>query len=183
MLTTLAYATVRYNVFKGVPWDEWPTYVVNKAAALSALMLMTVFLIRGRSQTGGLHLHLLRAAAWLIALHVLLSLALLGPATYPKFFDDGKLTVSVAWSLLLGASVAAGSLLRPRRPVGQADRGGALRLGLLAFAAGSHAALLGFGGWTTPSAWPGFLFPITLIAFIVGIIGLLAAAFPVSTRV
>jgi hypothetical protein len=43
--------------------------------------------------------------------------------------------------------------------------------------------LLGFGGWTTPSAWPGFLFPITLIAFIVGIIGLLAAAFPVSTRV
>lgn len=29
VLTTLAYATVRYNVFKGVPWDEWPTYVVS----------------------------------------------------------------------------------------------------------------------------------------------------------
>jgi hypothetical protein len=175
----LLYATVRYNAFKGVPWEEWPTYVVNKAAALAALVLMAVFLIRRRTQAGTPPWHLLKAAAWLIALHVGLSLALLGPVTYPKFFADGKPTAAVAWSILLGASAAAGALLRSRRPVGVADRGGPLRLGLLAFAAGSHAALLGYGGWTTPSTWPGFLFPITLIAFVAGTIGLLAGAWPV----
>lgn len=174
----LLYATVRYNLFKGVPWAEWPTFVVNKAAALSALVLTVVLLLRRRTNAGSQPTHLLNAAAWLAALHVGLSLAILSPASYPKLFVEGKLTTAAAWSILLGASAAAGALQRSRRLETQTDRGGSLRLGLLAFAPGLHAALLGYEGWFAPSTWPGYLVPITLLAFVAGAIGLLAGAWP-----
>ncbi len=175
VLTALAYATVRYNAFKGVPWDQWPTFVVNKAAALSALLLVVIFLLRRRVRVAGGQRLLLATASWLVALHVGLSLALFTPATYPKLFAEGRPVATVAWSLLLAAA-AAGTFLRSRHPDGLTDRGWPLRLGLLAFASGLHAALLGYEGWFAPSSWPGFLVPITLIAFVAGVIGLWAGA-------
>ena len=36
------YATLRYNVFKRVPWSDWPHYVGNKILALSALILVSL---------------------------------------------------------------------------------------------------------------------------------------------
>lgn len=179
-LGTLAYATIRYNVLKGVAWAEWPTFVVNKAAALSALLLVVVFLVR-RHKGGAARLgHLLSAATAAAALHVALSLALLGPASYPKFFVDGKPTAAAAASLLLGALAVVGAFARSSRRDANPDPGRALRLGLLAFVPGVHAALLGWEGWLTPSAWPGGLLPITLIAFVAGTIGLLAGAWPLK---
>ena len=35
------YATVRYNVFKGVPWSDWPGYIADKALAVAGLLLLT----------------------------------------------------------------------------------------------------------------------------------------------
>ncbi|KKO17939.1 MAG: hypothetical protein BROFUL_03390 [Candidatus Brocadia fulgida] len=47
-LAAAAYATLRYNVFKGVPWSDWSTYVMNKAVALSALAFMALEVFRSR---------------------------------------------------------------------------------------------------------------------------------------
>jgi hypothetical protein len=174
----LLYATVRYNVFKGVPWTEWPTFVVNKAAALGALLLVVLHLLRRRTRGAGTQGHLVSAAAWLAALHVGLSLAILSPASFPKLFVEGKPTTAAAWSILLGALAAAGAFAGSRRPDAWSDRAGSLRLGLLAFVPGLHAALLGYEGWFAPSTWPGYLVPITLIAFVSGTIGVLAAGWP-----
>ena len=31
LVLAAAYATVRYNIFKGVPWSDWPSYIADKA--------------------------------------------------------------------------------------------------------------------------------------------------------
>ena len=41
-LFSLIYAVLRYNVFKGVPWIDFPTYVFNKVLSLSALILFVL---------------------------------------------------------------------------------------------------------------------------------------------
>ena len=171
--STLLYATVRYNVLKGVAWCEWPTYVANKAAALSALLLIVLSLRRGLPSDDEARLR--RTAAWLVALHGVLSLGLLGPATYPRYFVDGKPTAAAAWSLLAGA-LSAVVMLRGLPADGSGSSSTRWRLGLLAFVPGVHAALLGYESWFAPATWPGYLVPITLLAFVAGAVGLALAA-------
>jgi len=38
---------------------------------------------------------------------------------------------------------------------------------------GVHAAVLGFGGWFQPGTWPGYMVPITLISFLLGVVALI----------
>jgi len=76
---SLAYATLRYSLFKGVPWSEWPVYVMNKAFALGSLILVVWILVcrrRGRSSHDDLWTW---TTACMVA-HVALSLAILAPA-------------------------------------------------------------------------------------------------------
>jgi len=169
LASTLLYATLRYNVLKGVAWVEWPTYVLNKAAALSALLLGVLAL--WPRATPARAAERMRAAGWLGALHVGLSLALLGPATYPKYFADGKPTTAAAWSLLAG--VLAAVLVRREGPASGARS--RWHAGLVAFLPGVHAGLLGYGSWLEPTTWPGYLVPITLLAFATGCLGLALA--------
>ena len=69
-----------------------------------------------------------------------------------------------------GRQRAGGWCAARRRPRVQAAA-----LGLVAFGAGAHAALYGYSSWLTPSSWPGYLPPITLVSFAAGIIGVLVA--------
>jgi hypothetical protein len=69
---------------------------------------------------------------------------------------------------------AAVSLPATSRP-GRAHRSRLRGLGLIAFAAGCHAALFGHSSWFTPAAWPGYLLPITLVSFAAGLVGIGAA--------
>ncbi len=56
---------------------------------------------------------------------------------------------------------------------------------LLALAAG-HVLVMGLSGWLAPQGWPGFLPPISLVAFIAAVIPLLVKLFlltkPTPTR-
>ena len=49
LLGSTLYATVRYNVVKGVPWSDWPAYTPNKALALAALVVLVLSVVRRRS--------------------------------------------------------------------------------------------------------------------------------------
>jgi hypothetical protein len=73
------YATARYNVFKGVPWDDWPTYTLNKAFALSSLGLIVFSIIRTRSAKRHSIGRDMFMAGVFGAIHVILSLTLLSP--------------------------------------------------------------------------------------------------------
>ena len=108
--------------------------------------------------------------------HIGLSLVVLSPVYFPAFFVDGRLTWQAGTALAIGvaAAVALPVVSRP----GRAHRSRLRGLGLIAFAAGCHAALFGYSSWFTPAAWPGYLPPITLVSFAAGLIG----ASPPSTN-
>jgi len=165
-LSALAYATIRYNVFKGVPWSDWPVYVVNKAVALSSLLLLLAWILRARRGPGDDPTGLLSQAGRFAVAHAGLSLAILAPAYFPTFFVDGRLNWASGLSILLGVMAASGLYLTSRPAVG---RPGTVRgLGAVGLVTGIHAMLNGYGSWLAPATWPGFMPPITLISFAAG---------------
>jgi hypothetical protein len=114
---SLVYATVRYNVFKGVPWSDWPVYVVNNALALSSLLILLTWILRARLGPDESMASLLSNARRLALVHAGLSLAILSPAYFPAFFLDGKLSWPSGVSVLLGAVAASGLNVTPRPDV------------------------------------------------------------------
>ena len=178
MISCAIYATLRYNVFKGVAWSEWPVYVLNKVFALSSLLLLMIQILRLRRNQGDPKPSLLTAAWALMLLHAGLSLVILEPAYYIKYFSGSKLTLAAGWSMMLGVAAAVGLHVYSRF----CERAGAgrliLKLGGFAFVAGLHAALLGYAGWFQPATWPGHMIPITLISFVSGLVALSAALGP-----
>jgi hypothetical protein len=172
------YASARYHVFSNAPWSDWPMYTLNKAFGLSALVLLVAAVARRRWRPGLAIGRTMLAAGVLFGMHVLVSLALLSPAYYPKFFAGGKLSALAGTALVLGAiataALAAGAKPRPQETADEKARG----LALLAFAVGAHAALPGVASWLEPSTWPGLMPPITLVAFVMGVAALAIAWCP-----
>jgi hypothetical protein len=170
----LGYATLRYNVFKGVPWADWPAYTVNKALAVASLLMIAATVIRlgrPRARTGTL----MGAAGALALAHSLLSFALLNPGYYARLFDeDGKLTFVAGLSLTLGAGVMAAMELGARRSANWSLSLRQRTLALVAFLTGFHAALPAVSSWLEPAAWPGGMPPLTLISFTAGVVAVAA---------
>lgn len=169
----MAYATLRYNVFKGVPWSDWPVYVVNKVLALSSLLLLLLWAVRVRRRTGVSQADLLSVAGRFVLAHAGLSLAILSPGYFPSFFLATKLTWQAGLSVLVGVMAATGLRFSSRPDASR--RRATTTLGVVAFMAGLHAALFGYASWSAPGSWPGFMVPITLIAFVSGVVALAAA--------
>lgn len=175
----LGYATLRYNVLKGVPWADWPAYTINKALAVAALLMIAATVVRLRRPDKPTSVLMATAGALALA-HSLLSFALLNPGYYARLFDAGKLTFAAGLSLTLGAAIMAVMELGARRsdrwsvPVRHAA------LALIAFATGVHAALPAVATWFEPATWPGGLPPLTLISFVSGAIAIAAWRLRVS---
>lgn len=165
LLGSVVYATARYNIFKGVPWSDWPAYTLNKAFGLAALLLLVLSVI-GK---GSAEVRPMRMAGAFVSIHVLLSLTLFSPAYYANFFLQGKLTAAAGLSMLLGAAAAAAMASGKGPRVAPTVDRGSWNLALVAFAGGAHAMLQGFAGWFAPSTWPGMMPPITLISFLLGL--------------
>jgi hypothetical protein len=178
LLGSALYATVRYNIFKGVPWDDWPLYTLNKVFALSSLFLLLFSVISKRSAKGYSNIRDLYMASVFAAMHVMLSFVLLSPVYYEKFFLEGELTASAGLSMLLGA-VATVAIVVDLTIHGNRNTKERIRyLGLLAFMIGLHALLQGFEGWFAPLTWPGMMPPITLISFLFGLAAVSIALYP-----
>jgi hypothetical protein len=177
LLGSAIYATARYNIFKGVPWSDWPTYTLNKALALAALVLLVSSVVRMRAAAGPSIASTMYLASLFGFTHVVLSLTLLSPAYYDKFFEAGKLTAAAGLSMLLGTVAAAVMAVGKGMRTGQ-DVGGPRNLAILALGVGLHAMLQGFAGWFTPSEWPGGMPPITLLSFLLGLAAVAIACWP-----
>ena len=170
---SLAYATLRYNIFKGVAWSDWPVYILNKALAVASLLMLVTWVLRSRLGASGSRTALLAAASRTMLAHIVLSLVLFMPAYFPAFYADGRLTWQAGAAVLLGISAAMGLSVTGRPACDSQPRRRAV--GAVAFAAGCHAAMFGYSSWLSPATWPGYLPPITLISFLAGVASLTAA--------
>jgi len=159
----LAYATVRYNVLKGVPWSDWPGYIVNKALAVAGLWLLAWSAWRklaGRRSTRVP----MGWAGCLILSHVLVSLGLFGSVVFPKYFADGKVNLVGGASLLAGALAVTLLEIGARCASAWPRRTWLRTLAAVIALSALHTALPGFAGWFVPREWPGSLPPLTLLA-------------------
>lgn len=190
-----AYATVRYNILKGVAWEHFPLYISNKAISLAAVVLIGLSYLFGSlerlfpgrfAQTLGMRKFLGLAGFGLGAVHGVISLLIFTPAYYNKFFDvSGKLNLIGELSMLFGvlailifSMVAVSSLPGFFERLGEEKWKRVQRLGYGGLVlVGGHVLVMGFGGWLTPAGWPGGLLPISLVAFIVIAITLLLRLF------
>jgi hypothetical protein len=170
LLASAAYATLRYHVFKDVPWSDWPTWTLNKAFGLAALVLLVLY-VKGRTGSGpDSQEPILQMAGVFASIHVMISLVLLSPAYYAGLFQESKLTSAAGVSMTLGAFAAAGMALGSRQQRGADSKWTAVRLPAVACLVGFHAFFQGFAGWLVPSKWPGTMPPLTLISFVLGLV-------------
>lgn len=158
-----AYATLRYNVAKGVPWADWPSYIANKVLAVSALVLLAWAALRKLRGTGGAALFMRWGGLAAIA-HVPLSFCLMSPAYFDKLFDHGKLSLAGGASLLL-ASFATGLLeLGARRARYWSDALAKRATALLLALSALHTMIPSAASWLKPETWPAHLPPLTLLS-------------------
>lgn len=185
----LIYAGIRYHIAEGVPLAQAPLYVLNKAISLGGLAFLAMSYLVGnvaglRWDDRQLQLVVIKFCGLigfsLIVGHVLMSLALLDPAYYSKFYGEAKFNLIGELSLSLGIfglwcfslptitslpymydELGADRWLRSQR-VGYA--------GLMLAAA--HVLVMGLKGWLSPGDWPAAMPPITALAFVVAMVPL-----------
>ena len=99
-LAVLAYAVLRYHVVKSVPWEHFPLYTTNKVFAvvgLAGLVGSRLAAGRERRQRYGF------AGLWCTTVHVLMSLLLMTPNYFGKFYSkSGQFTWQTELSMTAG---------------------------------------------------------------------------------
>lgn len=189
MLVSIGYAVLRYHIFGGIPWKDFPLYILNKGISLGAFVLVTFNFTLGPARNLGIPV----SDAWLNArkalgmsgflfalMHVLMSFLLFSPEVYSKFFEaDGSLT-GVAGISMLGGILSFVVLwifnlsFQTRMLENQAFMNFITSRKYLIWAllmGGIHLFFMGYSGWINPAGWHGGLPPISLIAFVFFAIG------------
>lgn len=175
LAVSAAYATVRYNVFKGVAWAEWPHYIGNKIIAVAALILFAVAVLRLVARRRRPIARVMAVASAFALTHTLVSLGLFRPVYYDKYFAGDGISLTGGISVLLGGGAMALLHWGKGRKGSSAPATAALPLGIIAFVTGLHAAAPSVPGWLDVQSWPGSLPPITLISFAIGSVALVLA--------
>lgn len=179
---SLFYAVVRYNIVRSVPFDNIPLFIANKSVALSATVLIGLSFLLGPlarfwpnqfSPHLYLRKHLGVFGFGMAALHSLISLVLLSPAYYPKFFSfGGRLNFIGETSMLFGilaflifAAVSITSLPPLEKHMHPDQWKFIQRMGYLAYVfVLAHVAIMGFQGWFKSESWQFGLASISLIS-------------------
>jgi DMSO/TMAO reductase YedYZ heme-binding membrane subunit len=186
LAAALAYALVRYVALGSVSLASAPAYLLNKALAVAALVLLALCAAAGplaaRVPAAGalaaLRKPLGLAGFAFSAVHALLSAGLLSPAYYAKLHvASGRLSVwgelaltTGVFGLALLVLPALTSFAGIRAAMAPPAWKRAQTLSVTALAlGGAHVAAMGWPTWTAAAAarWPGGLPPLTLVSFAV----------------
>lgn len=185
LILVFSYAIIRYNIIKGVAWEQLPLFISNKAISLSAVIFIALsyalgslarFLPKIFVPALNLRKFFGLLGFGLASIHGLISLLIFTPAHYPKFFSNvGELNLAGELSVLFGVLtffvftiVALASIPAIAKSMGHqrwlaTQRLGYLGLILIFF----HIFVIGLEGWLKLAGWPGGLPPISLIAAII----------------
>ena len=107
----LLYAVMRYLVFKGVDPVHFPLYIVNKIFSISGMFFLAMSYTTAKInwpkfQESSIQNQFIKftglAGFSLIAMHVFMSLIIISPAYFPKFYHDGMMNLTGEASMLFG---------------------------------------------------------------------------------
>ncbi len=190
-IVSVFYAILRYNVYGGVLWKDLPLFVLNKGISLSSLILLTINFSIGPLQNMGLNISEkwlnsrkpLGIAGFLFAfIHVFMSISILNPNYYDVFYmPDGTLSLKGSLSLLGGIlsfillwvyNISFKSTIKKDKKIFAIITSRNFLIYAMLFT-GIHLFFMGYSGWLTPSKWQMSLAPISLISFVIFIIGFL----------
>lgn len=171
---SLVYAIVRYNIFGNVPWEELPLYITNKAISLTAIILL-LFSVIHKANTKQTKQNIWKIIFILTLIHVFISFRLFGPESYQKFYFENDLNLVGYLTLFWGITAFLGFLiLNSGKLLPEDDSKLTIPNSLkkeirkwIPFLITGHLIAMGFNGWISPSSWPGYLIPMSLIAFII----------------
>ena len=197
---SLAYAVLRYHLAGNVPWSHFPLFILNKVTSLAAVGFVAASyligkVIRWHDHDKALRLVVIKFCGlvgfFLAAMHALMSVFLLTPAYFAKYFNpDGRMNLQGEVGMAVGI-VALFFLMSPAittlpmmpKALGgwrwkRSQRVGYLALGLTAV----HLVFLGLKGWLAPGKWPWGLVPISFVAFVIVLIPLVVKRRTVQER-
>jgi hypothetical protein len=188
-MISMCYAILRYQILGPVPWKDLPFYVLNKGNAFSAFILLIFNFSFGPLKNLGAPI----PDSWIksrrivgimgflqVFVHVIMSFLLFKPAVYTKFFEsDGTMTLHTGLNLIGGITAFiflwvynVSFNLEFRKDKGLIAFITSRKVLLFAmFMAGVHLFFMGFDGWVETGSWHGGLPPISLIAFLIFMIG------------
>lgn len=171
LVVSFLYAFVRYHVLRDVPYSDIPLFTLNKSLALSSTVLIGLSFLLGPLAKLLPHRfspHLpLRKSLGLIgfggaAVHSVISLILLSPRYYAKFYaTDGALNSIGQFSILFGvlalavfSAVAVASLPNMFERLGEARWRRMQRLGYVGYTLVLlHVVVMGARGWANPESY------------------------------
>jgi DMSO/TMAO reductase YedYZ heme-binding membrane subunit len=186
----VAFAILRYHLTGDVAWRHFPLFILNKATSLAAVIFVGSSYLIGKvirwyDDDKALRLVVIKFCGlmgfFLAAVHAFMSVCLLRPGYFAKYFDDaGRLNLQGELGMAVGvvglfflSSPAITTLPMMPKALGgwrwkRTQRLGYFSLILVAV----HLVVLGLKGWLAPAGWPAWIPPISLLAFIAAVIPL-----------
>jgi len=164
LLFAFAYTLVRYAVFGGVSPVHIPVYLLNKTISMAAVIFLA-FAAMAHYSSKGERAKFWGSACWhCTCLHVLLSLAILRPDYFPKFFGAEKMNLIGETTILFGVVALYGFWRLGGNGLSFDHRRGLLLIST--FLIGGHVTAMGFQGWIDVASWHGGLPPISLLSLL-----------------
>ena len=186
---SLIYVVIRYHIAGGVPWKDFPFFILNKAISLTSFLLLTIVFSLNPLNNLGVKISekwqnskstLGMVSFILVLIHLLMSLMLFNPSNYPNFFEpDGTLTLFSGISMLAGIlafvviwiiNLSFKTYLKESKEFITFITSRKFLLIALVLG-GVHLFFMGYNGWLTPELWQAGIPPVSLITFIVFVIG------------
>ncbi len=189
LLFFLIYATLRYNVFKGVDPGHFPLYIINKIVSVSGILFLALSYAFGKISWLNINdkqqkVQFIKFTGLvgfsLIAMHVFMSLSILSPAYYSKLYEHGMLSFTGEMSMVMGVfslycfSIPAITTIPfMQEAVGIKKWQKSQKMGYLGLLTSLlHSGFLGFSGWFDIEKWPGYMPPLSLIATLIAVVPL-----------
>jgi hypothetical protein len=160
-LLCLAYTYIRYALFGPTDISQWPAFLFNKSISFYAVMILclSAWLYKnGELQQSKKMGRIVWHAA---VIHIGLSLALLSPDYYKKFYDEDSLTLNGEFIMLFGV-LAAYSFWQIPNFAKNLSVQYKIKLSACLLALG-HIIPMG-SSWLTPAAWHGGMPPVSLLS-------------------
>lgn len=183
------YATMRYVVFKGVDPVHLPIYIVNKVFSVSGIFFLATSYAFGKIRwlnfnNESKQIQFIKYTGLvgfsLIAMHVFMSLLIITPEYFPKFFDGNMMNFKGEMTMLMGVlslyfftipAITTIPFMQEAVGIKKWQQGQQMGYyGLLTSLV--HTTIMGYSGWLDIEKWPGYLPPISLIGTIIAFIPL-----------